>query len=327
MDAAGCSRSGLELLPAGGDISEVANPDAEESLPPLNPESEDFNYDFSDPTIFTLLNDFLIKYGEDLPFLPHPPSTSSNLTGTSQPPGLITQPLMPFNRPQPHHNDPDPAPSHSTSQTHPSGPVSSHSALPTPVTGVPPLGQPSILHSPSLPMASMLPAPTTLLSQPMEISQPIVHSEQPGSSAPTSLPVDTAEQPHAHPQPDKVELPHPNELSSVAQSPPTLLSGMEPRTELPPKNPSLVQQPPAILVDTQGEAMLPPITAFVEPPTKRKRQPSKHNEEANSIGNKAGRSKKRPAAASSANSGPSKYMVDPMPLAITIRLIRKNKIK
>jgi histone deacetylase complex regulatory component SIN3 len=102
---------------------------------------------------------------------------------------------------------------------------------------------------------------------------------------------------------------------------------MEPRTELPLKNPSLVQQPPAILVDTQGKAMLPPIAAFVEPPTKRKHQPSKHNEEANSIGNKAGRSKKHPAAASSANSGPSKYMVDPMPLAITIRLIRKNKIK
>ena len=69
-DAAGYSGSGLELLPVG-DTSEVAHPasshhdmgaladlltNAKESLPPLDPALDDFNYNFSNPTAIAALD-------------------------------------------------------------------------------------------------------------------------------------------------------------------------------------------------------------------------------------------------------------------------------
>ena len=83
-DAVGYSRSGLELLLAG-DMSEVAHPmsphhdtgaladlltNVKESPLPLDTALDDFNYNFGDPTAIMALDDFLIKYGEYLPFLP-----------------------------------------------------------------------------------------------------------------------------------------------------------------------------------------------------------------------------------------------------------------
>ncbi|KAG9308755.1 hypothetical protein JVU11DRAFT_11543 [Chiua virens] len=63
-----------------------------------------------------------------------------------------------------------------------------------------------------------------------------------------------------------------------------------------------VQPPPEGFINSQGEAAMlpsPPIAVVVESVTRRKRQPSKRNEEANSIGDQSGRSQKRAAGASS----------------------------